>query len=290
VAPRSGCRLVARAVCRAAVVPHSGRHLAEPVACRVSEQPAHQAADRWGARGAAGHSPVARSMVSAAVSSSLPAGSDPAAEPLGWRLAQAGASSSAPWARPTGARAEWPLKVAGSSDAEVRRVEAAAVLREVEVEKVASGARALPEAAAEPEVVAELGAAEQPPAAGQAGVAAQLRAAGAAQDAAVGVAAAEVAPGEVEQPPEAAGRAALDVAVQPQGAEAAPGAAGQLRAAAPWALPSHLPWVSVFRPGRLRPVEARPGRSRRARSAHGKWSLRWASPKGRSWQAARDEA
>jgi len=185
--------------------------------------------------------------------------------------------------------------VAGSSDSDAEALlgEAVVVPQPVEVVAVAVAAS---DAWARPEAAAELGAAELPPAAGQAGQAGQAgaaaarpEAAGAAQDvAAAGPEVVEAAaPAAEEQPPaEAVGAAAWDAAGQRLAGEAAPGVAEPLRAAAP----SVVPWVLAFRPGQLRPVGARPGRRRRARSARGKWSSRWASPKGRSWQAARDEA
>jgi hypothetical protein len=104
-----------------------------------------------------------------------------------------------------------------------------------------------------------------------------------AQDAAVRqrVVAAVVASAEAVQP-------AAAVVAEPAAVGlrlAVPGVAGQHQAVAPLALPSA--WA--FRPGRLRREGPRPGQRRTARSAHEKSSLQGASPKGRSWQAARDE-
>jgi hypothetical protein len=250
---------------REAAVLRSGCRLVAPAECRV-------AADHRDVRAvemeAARRSPAEQRWASAAASSLLTAVSAPAA----CRPARSQARLAARLRPPADARAARLLRLAAAQADAVARWPEAAVRQQVAA-------------------VAWDALAPQEVAAGQAvSDAAGRQREAVAQDAAVPqrVVVAVARDAAVLQP---AAAVASDEAVQPAAAEpgvvglrlGAPGAAGQHQA---WA----LPWAWAFRPGRLRREGARPpGQRRTARSAHEKSSLQGASPKGRSWQAARDE-
>jgi hypothetical protein len=246
-----------------AAVLRSGCRLAARAECRV-------AADHQDVRvvemEAARHSPAEQPWAPAAASSLLTAVSVPVA----CRSARSQARLVARLRRPADARAVRFLRLAAArADAAARWQEAAAAAQQVA--EAAWDARAPPEVAAGQAVSAAPG--RQPEAAAQ-DAAVPQRVVVVARDAAAQRAA--VAPDEAVQPVAAAEPGVVGLRL------AAPGVAGQHQA---WA----LPWAWAFRPGRLRREGARPGQRRTARSAHEKSSLQGASPKGRSWQAARDE-
>jgi hypothetical protein len=255
---RSGCRSVAPAECRLAA-DHQHVRLVEMEAALRS--PAEQ---RW---------------ASAAASSLLTAASVPAAERSACRSARSRARLAARLMPLADARAVRLLRLAAApADAAARRPEAVAVPQQV---AAAWDAWAPQEVAAGQAVSAAAG--QQPAAVAQDAVVPQrVAAVVAARDAAVPQrVVVAVASAEAVQP--AAALVAEPAAVGLR--LAVPGVAGQHQAVAPLALPSA--WA--FRPGRLRREGPRPGQRRTARSAHEKSSLQGASPKGRSWQAARDE-